>query len=52
MTYSNDGTLSATGGAGLTITNVSGCLGLINNNDTSGFVGSYAVDPAVTITSP
>ncbi|GAA4481368.1 hypothetical protein GCM10023191_000150 [Actinoallomurus oryzae] len=52
MTYSNDGTLSATGGSGLTITNVSGCLGLIKNNDTAGFVGSYAVDPAVTITSP
>jgi hypothetical protein len=52
MTYSNDGTLSATGGTGLTISNVSGCLGLIGSGHTAGFTGSYAVDPAVTITSP
>jgi hypothetical protein len=52
MTYSNDGTLSPTGGNGLTITNVSGCLGLIKSGDTAGFTGSYAVDPPVTITSP
>lgn len=51
-TYSNDGTLTATGGAGLTISNVSGCLGLIKNGDTAGFTGTYTVDPAVTITSP
>jgi hypothetical protein len=36
----------------LHVYNVSGCAGLIKNNDTTSFVGSYAVSPKQTITSP
>jgi hypothetical protein len=51
--YSNStGKLSTTGAGNLHVYNVSGCAGLINNNDSTSFVGSYAVSPKQTITSP
>jgi hypothetical protein len=51
--YSNStGKLSTTGAGNLHVYNVSGCAGLINNGDSTSFVGSYAVSPKQTITSP
>jgi hypothetical protein len=50
--------LSVPGSAGLTVSKVSGCFGIINNNDKAKFTGKYALsanDPTenpVTITSP
>lgn len=51
--YSNGtGKLSTTGAGNLHVYNVSGCAGLINSGDITSFVGSYAVSPKQTITSP
>jgi hypothetical protein len=51
--YSNaTGKLSTTGAGNLHVYNVSGCAGLINTGDAASFVGSYAVSPKQTITSP
>jgi hypothetical protein len=51
--YSNStGKLSTTGAGNLHVYNVSGCAGLINTGDSASFVGSYAVSPKQTITSP
>ena len=51
--YSNGtGKLSTTGAGNLHVYNVHGCAGLINSGDASSFVGSYAVSPKQTITSP
>ena len=51
--YSNGtGKLSTTGAGNLHIYNVHGCAGLVNSGDASSFVGSYAVSPKQTITSP
>jgi len=45
-------TLKPVSGSGhvLTVSGVSGCLGLINNGDTSSFDGAYTISPAQTIT--
>jgi hypothetical protein len=40
------------GVGGLTVSNVSGCAGLVNNGDTPTYTSSYAVSPAITVTSP
>jgi hypothetical protein len=51
--YSNGtGKLSTTGAGNLHIYNVHGCADLVNSGDASSFVGSYAVSPKQTITSP
>lgn len=47
----NTGTLTIDGGT-LTVYNVSGCFGQLNNGDQSTFNGSYLIDPSLTITSP
>lgn len=41
-----------TTGSTLHIYNVSGCFGLLNNNDGATFSGSYTITPAQTVTSP
>jgi hypothetical protein len=41
-----------TTGGNLHVYNVSGCLGLLNNGDTTTFSGSYTITPAQTISSP
>jgi hypothetical protein len=51
-TYSNSTHNSVTSGSDLKLFNVSGCLGLINSGDNVTFLGTYAVSPALTITSP
>jgi hypothetical protein len=51
--YSNStGKLTTTGAGNLHIYNVNGCAGLIHSGDASSFVGSYAISPKQTITSP
>jgi hypothetical protein len=51
--YTNStGKLSTTGAGNLHVYNVSGCAGLINSGDVTSFVGSYAISPKQTITSP
>jgi hypothetical protein len=52
-TYTNaTGKLATTGAGNLHVYKVSGCAGLIANNDATSFKGSYAVSPKQTITSP
>jgi hypothetical protein len=45
-------TFKSVAGSGhtLTVSGVSGCLGLINNGDTSTFSGAFTISPAQTIT--
>jgi hypothetical protein len=54
VTYTNSThKLKVLAGTGnLHVYNVSGCLGLINNNDAGSISSSYLVSPAQTITSP
>jgi hypothetical protein len=54
-TYSNSTgvlTLKPVSGSGhtLTVSNVNGCLGLLNNGNTSTFNGAYTISPKQTIT--
>ena len=54
VTYTNSTgklTVLKTGG-NLHVYNVSGCAGLINSNDATTFVGTYAISPKQTIHSP
>jgi len=51
-TYSNSTHNLVTSGGNLKLFNVSGCLGAINSGDSVTFLGTYAVSPAQTITSP
>jgi hypothetical protein len=51
-TYSNTTHILKISGGNLHIWNVSGCLGLVNNGDSTSFVGSYHISPSQTITSP
>jgi hypothetical protein len=51
-TYDNDtGVLSVAGGGNLVLRNVSGCGGLITNDQAAGFHGDYSVSPVVQITA-
>jgi len=52
-TYTNSTGILKVSGGNLHVWNVSsGCLGLINTGDATTFVGSYAISPKQTITSP
>jgi hypothetical protein len=51
VTYTNsNGDLFVPNTTTLTVSNVSGCSGIINNGDTAEFTGTFAVSPAQTIT--
>jgi hypothetical protein len=51
--FSNsNSSLNLTAGAGLSVSGVSGCLGLVKNGDSPTYVASYATTPGQTITSP
>jgi hypothetical protein len=45
-------TLNLTAGTGLTVSGVSGCLGLVKNGDKPTYVASYKLNIAETLTSP
>lgn len=52
VSYVNSTHKMTISGGGLVVYNSTGCLGLLNNGNTSTFSSVYTISPALTITSP